>query len=225
MTQKLAVGLIFYKKVSAAWVMNWLSVDKSCVAETGAVNFGTVIVALNTLVQGALTQPGWDRLVIVEDDMIMPLDALNRISACHTPEQAIVGSVYFSHRPPHEVIAYIKHEDRHWPLSPQTVEEWCAKPGLYQVDAVGGGFFSVARHVLEQWDASVPMFAINDRLLTQDLWFCHEAKKQGHQIFLDTGIVCDHLTEVPIGMADNRKYADTNTVVDFVFKETEPVPT
>lgn len=216
--QKLAVGLIFYKKVSAAWVMNWLSVDKTPVAETGAVNFGTVIVALNTLITGALTQPGWDRFVIVEDDMIMPLDALNRIAGHHAPEQDIVGSVYFSHRAPHEVNAYIMHEGRHAALAPKTVQDWCAKPGIYQVDAVGGGFVSIARHVLEQWDTTVPMFNIDDQILTQDLWFCREAKKQGFKVWLDTSIVCQHLTEVSIGPADNLRYADNDSVVDFAYK-------
>ena len=107
------------------------------------------------------------------------------------------------------MFAYVQKDGNHLSLSSETVQQWCDEPALYQVDAVGFGCTSVARHVLEDWDPCVRMFHIDDQLYgSQDMWFCDHARAQGHGVFLDTMVVCEHLTEVPIGAAHNRACAN-----------------
>lgn len=192
--------------------------DQRHVTRFIGVDYTEITIANKMLVDEALEFDNWDRLVILEEDMIAPLDALSRIALHHAPEQAIVGSVYFQHPPPHYPVALVEYEGLYRPLSTGTVQDWCSRPGLYQVDAVGFGLTSIARHVLENWPQDVPMFATDAHYRSHDLHFCNQAKKQGHHIFLDTGIVCDHLSFMPIGMADNLRYADgEGAVVDFDF--------
>ena len=40
------------------------------------------------------------------------------------------------------------------------------------------------------------------------LWFCHKARQQNFKVYVDTGIVCEHLSEVPVGLSYNQDYAD-----------------
>ena len=53
------------------------------------------------------------------------------------------------------------NEPNTWGDAPDTgPEAWGDTPALYEGGAVGFGFTSIARHVLEDWDRSVPMFQL-----------------------------------------------------------------
>jgi hypothetical protein len=218
----LAVGFPLYKQVSATFFAKWMNMDTTHVTTTITINGAYVIDSVVAMVERALILDNWDRLVIFEHDMIPPSDALTRI-ARYTPEQAVVGSMYFGHPIPHTAIVYIEQSDGAYdPISPDTVRDWCANPQLYRCDAVGFGFTSIARRVLEDWPLGEPMFATSKTLGSHDLWFCKRAREQGHHVYVDTGIVCDHLTEVPIGYADNQQMAhmiDVATIQPFDYTE------
>jgi hypothetical protein len=200
---KLLVAFPLYKSVSTAFFAGWLDVDKRHVQGTVHVNGAYITKAFTSLVYKALTLRPWDRLVFIEQDMILPAHALVRM-AHYLPEQAVVGSVYCRHEPPHEPLAFWEQNSRFVPLTARQVSERSDPPALHPVDAVGTGSTSIARHVLEHWHPDVEMFA-NDRL-GHDFWFCQQARAQGHGVFLDTGIQCQHLSEVPVTFKDAKRY-------------------
>jgi hypothetical protein len=146
----------------------------------------------------------WDRLVILEHDVLIPTDAFERI-ARYEPHHDVVGAMVFEHAPPHPVMAFVDYPDGHYePITPSTVKTWCDVPQLYQCDATSFSLISIARHVLEEWDHSVPMFGLNREVGSHDLWFARKARAQGFTCFVDSGIVCEHLTSVPIGYTHNQ---------------------
>ena len=107
--------------------------------------------------------------------------------------------------PHHPVVYQQVTETGFKPLHYTQVEPMVEKSGLYPVDAVGFGFTSIHRRVLEKWDQNTPMFG-GELELGHDLWFCREARKQGFAVHVDTAVQCGHLTEVPITLNTARAY-------------------
>jgi len=197
----LCVVMPVYRGVSTTWLKNWFTMDQTPVMCPPLLSDGTMITeAMDQLVKDALALSSWDRLVVMEDDMLPPKDAFLR-AASHAPDQEIVGSLYFTRRPPHYCTVY-EHADltECRTLHPNTVKYWADNPGIYQCAATGFGFTSIARHVLENWDhPSIAMFD-SDRVHfgSHDIHFCYYARQQGFKVFADSGITCGHLTEIPI---------------------------
>jgi hypothetical protein len=163
---------------------------------------------MTVMVEQVLQYDTWDRLVVMEHDMLPDPDVFLRIAKLHNED--IVGAMYFGHRPPHEAHALIEKPgspDEYESISPQTVAAYCKEPGLYEVATVAMGLTSIARNVLENWDTSLPMFEDDGSIpqaKSHDLWFCHQARRQGYRVFVDSGIVCEHLTEISIGYEHNQ---------------------
>jgi len=210
--QKVLVGFPLYHQVPANWFTRWESLDRTHLAGTVVINGAYIITAMNMMADLALKHEGdWDRLLVYEHDMMPPTNAITRV-AHHGDEHDIVGCMYFSHTPPHFAFAYIEYEDGVTdPLSASTVQAWCDKPGLYPVSSVGFGLTSISRRVLENWDSSIPMFAQDKRWGSHDLWFCKKARDQGFKVFVDSGLVCGHLSQMSVGLTHNQAHAHTAT--------------
>jgi hypothetical protein len=209
---KSLVGFPLYHQVPATWFAQWEKMDRQHVAGTLVINGAYITTAMDVMVRMALEMDEpWDRLLVYEHDMIPPPEAITRI-ANYDPDYDIVGSMYFSHTPPHFPFVYIVNEENGDtdPIAPVTVKDWCDDPMLYEVGAVGFGFTSIARHVLERWNPDSPMFKIDmdAGFGSHDLWFCHQARKQGFRVYVDSGIVCEHLSEFSVGLSYNQDWAD-----------------
>lgn len=195
----LCVVLPIYRGVSTAWFDNWLAMDQTPVAAIQVSGETMVTQAMDDLVKSALSLGKWDRLVVMEDDMLPPPDAFLR-AARYTPAQEIVGSMYFTRRPPHYCTVYEQVDLTECrTLHPDTIRNFVENPGIYECAATGFGFTSIARHVLEQWDQDIAKFD-SDRVHfgSHDLHFCYYARKQGFKVFVDSGVNCGHLTTIPI---------------------------
>lgn len=152
--------------------------------------------SMNKMMQGALERDDWDRMVVLEADMMPKADAFNRIAA-YPDELDVVGSIYFQHTPPFNAVAYSQVDDTHFRnIDRDQVDTMMDKPGLYPVDAVGFGFTSIHRRVLEKWDDTL-MFG-GETELGHDLYFCREAKRQGFSVHVDSYLDCGHLTEMSL---------------------------
>jgi hypothetical protein len=221
---KLMVAFPLYHQVPAKWFSHWLNMDRADVMGTSTVDGVYITSAMDMLVSSALEHDGWDRLVIYEADMLPPLDALCR-AARYAPECDVVGSMYFRHEPPHNAVVYV--EDRpsrsYDPITAATVKAWCDDPGVYRCDAVGFGFTTIGRRLLENWDPDVPMFSLDNTFGSHDLWFCHHARWQGFGVFVDSGVCCGHLTLAPVTLIDNQRCADSidyELIIPFSYENT-----
>lgn len=193
----LVLGLPLYKNLSASFFTRFVALDKSMVIGTATVDGVYVPVAMSLLVEKAMSLDGWTRLVILEHDMLPPEDALKRIDTQYPDEADIVGGLYFTHHQPHVPVAHVFQDGHYKPLGRETIKTMTDSPGLYKVDAIGFGVTSIHRRVLEKWDDS-QMFLTEPTLGSHDLHFCKEATRQGFGIYLDSGMVCGHLTETAV---------------------------
>jgi hypothetical protein len=207
--------------VPAGWFSHWLNMDHTAVTGTTVVIGSYITVSMDQIVAKALEHDNWDRLVVYEHDMFPPLYALNRM-AYYSPEHNIVGSMYFEHKPPHSAFVYVEQPGMHYDqITSETVKKWCENPALYECGGVGFGFTSIARHVLEDWDKDVPMFNLDKYFGSHDLWFCHYARQQGYRVYVDSAIVCEHLSQIQIGLSDNQagQLPDDVEIREFVYEE------
>jgi hypothetical protein len=225
MPEKLIVGFPLYRQIPSEVFSNWLAIDHSPMVATVTIETPYICSSMDTIVSEALaSESEWDRLVIFEQDMVPPKDGLLRM-AHYPPGADIVGSMYFQHTAPcncHVFIEDLTHEGSYSPITPQTVKEWTDDPCLHRCGAVGFGFTGISRHVLKAWDHDkYPMFATGiDGLGSHDLYFCDRARKQGHSIYVDSGLVCGHLSNISVGLEDNQRYAhmiDGEEILDFEY--------
>ena len=159
----------------------------------------------------------WERLVVIEADMILPKDGLLK-HALHTDD--IVGSVYVQHAPPFHINAQWRAGDgsRRW--GHPTPESWrpmLEHEALYKCDVVGLGCTSIARRVIDEWPEDVLMFwndyAKDDKgdpttlgEVSHDVWFCTHARDLGFQVWIDTSIRCAQRTEGEVTIANYIRY-------------------
>jgi hypothetical protein len=213
MSNGLFVAFPLFYNVTATWFSRWLEMDTTPMVDARPSRGVAIDDAMTYLIKEALKNQDWDRLVVYEHDVLPPRKSLVRV-ANYSSDFEIVGSVVCEHKWPHDPYIYLPDshdEDKEFRYFPQDgLTEIFDEPALYEVGAVGFGFTSIARHVLQDWPADVPMFK-NSRE-SHDLWFCRQARKLGHHVFVDTGIHCDHLTETAIS-TEHYKEADMEPVL------------
>lgn len=203
---RLLLGLPLYTHVSTRWFINFISMDRTPVVDTIAIRKLYLAAAMENMIQWSLeSDVEWDRLVVMEADMLPPLNALTRI-ANYPDGLDVVGSMYFQHPAPHHPVVYKQVDADHFShLHHSQVDPMMQSPGLYPVDAVGFGFTSVHRRVLEKWNPDIPMFGGEQYRIGHDMYFCANARAQGFAVHVDTAIQCGHLTETPVTYEDNRQ--------------------
>lgn len=208
---KQVVAFPMYKQVPVPWFFNWLKMQKTHVIGTVATDGMYLPQAMETLVARAFEiAPDFDQLVVLEHDMMVPLDGLDRM-AQYGDEHDIVGTVYTTHEYPHHYMAWMQIDPpRFSPLTRSIMKAWVDEPGLYEIDGVAMGFTAISRKVFCEWNPNVPMWVPTPPMVGHDLHFCNEAKKAQHgpnrdqsfKVWLDSGIGSGHLTLVPIGHGD-----------------------
>ncbi len=204
--QKLVVAFPLYRQVPVAWLFQWLGMEKDHIVGTVGTEAIYLPMAMRQLVDMAYQScPNFDRVVFYEHDMIPPQNAFNRI-AQYGEEHDVVGTMYFKHQWPYHIMAWMQVQPPLYsPLTAEVCKEMYETPALYEVDGVAMGFTSVSRRVFDQWDRSISMWDPTPPLIGHDLHFCNEAKKQGFKVFLDSGIGCGHLTQIPIGYGHSQE--------------------
>lgn len=204
MTDRLLVAIPLYLTVPAIWFCRFEEMDRTPVAGLVATRKLYLASAMTNMVAGSLERDDWNRLVVYEADMLPPTDAFARI-AQYPDTLDIVGSMYFQHAPPNHPVVYSQVDDTHYMnLHRSQIDHMMDKPGLYPVDAVGMGFTSIHRRVLETWNPDTPMFG-GEAELGHDLYFCREAHRQGFSVHIDSAIECCHLTEIALNYENTKQ--------------------
>jgi hypothetical protein len=214
-TDKLIMALPLSYNITIPWFYSWVNMRKQPCTGIVAVQHVQLPTGLEMMRDMAFKNyDDWDRLVIMEHDMIPPVDGFERIASYGGMDEDpdIVGSVYFRHEPPHHGYVYmpIEGETQRGVLSSKDVRYMVEHPGLYEVGAVGFGFTSIHRRVFEKWDTGIPMFKFSEPWGSEDMWFCAKALEQGFKVHVDSALVCGHLTLQPVTYEDNQRFADSD---------------
>lgn len=138
----------------------------------------------------AALEKGFTWLFFLDDDVIVPPDALQRLIG---RGKDIVSGLYYRRLEPIMPVAMYKKPDK----TNEFVTDF--RPGeILEVDMVGAGALLIHRRVLErmekpwfQWTIGREDIPPHDRC-SEDFYFCAKAKKAGFEIWLDSSVQCQH---------------------------------
>lgn len=148
-----------------------------------------------------------DYLLMWDDDMLLPMDMFDRLYA-HNVD--IVAALAFTRLAPHKPVIYnltegydavekksyyINHVVTNYP-----------KNTLVECDAVGFGAVLIKTKVLKSM--TKPWF-MSTTGSGEDIYFCHQARKQGFRVFVDTSVKLGHLTS-PMIVTEETYESDEN---------------
>jgi len=153
---------------------------------------GTVIDrARNQLVQSALRDE-CDYIMFVDADMLLPQNAIDNLIDMNLD---MVSGLYFSKGKPYLPVARIKKnedDEKHHYLEDFEFNQ------VIKVAGAGMGCCLIKADVFKNLE--YPYFKFEWRTdkdgktyqIAEDLYFCENAKKVGYDLYLNTGIVCEH---------------------------------
>jgi len=143
-----------------------------------------------------------DYLYMIDDDMICPVDMFERLYA-HNVD--MVAPLAFTRNFPHHPVIYDVIEDwdpisnSHYAIN-HFVDNY-PKDTMVECDAVGFGAVLIKRKVLQ----GVPPPRFMSTCGTgEDVYFCHQARKAGFQVFMDTSLKLGHLSH-PIEVTEEYR--------------------
>lgn len=145
-----------------------------------------------------------DYLFMVDDDMLCPFDLVYKLIE---DDKDIVAPLAFTRNPNHAPVCCITREG----FDPAAKKPYIFKEPimsyprdtLFQCDATGFGAVLIKRKVLETMPR--PWF-MNTSPTGEDILFCHEAKRHGFEVWVDSRKKLGHLGDSIIITED---YADT----------------
>lgn len=144
----------------------------------------------NEVVENAIVE-GCEKLIMIDSDMVLPLDAIEKmISKCDGKERHMVSGLFFRRYEPYDVLAFYCEKEKDVMTVKHMTEKDMKSEKLIQVDFVGTGCFCVHTNIFSSLNA--PHF-YSDKSIGEDVYFCNNMNKYGFNIFVDTSIKVGHI--------------------------------
>jgi hypothetical protein len=168
----------------------------------GGIKLGRIDLAREAITQTYMDQAhklGATHLLMIDQDLLFPQDLVAQLVS---HDLSLVSALYL-----------FRDGDRPLPLMYEFAEDgihvvadW--RPGqLIPCDATGAGAVLIANEVLEK--CGPPWWVVTDDPETgEDIAFFRRAKAAGYRLYVDTGCVCAHYTERPLGLMDYWKWRE-----------------
>jgi GT2 family glycosyltransferase len=139
-------------------------------------------------------------LIMMDTDQIYDGDTIPRLLKHNLP---IVGCLVFRRYPPFDPLIFVGDRKQY-----SNVTKWT--PGeLIKVAATGTGCLMFNMDVFKTMPAPWFKTTHNEKGEVEegeDFYFCAEARKAGFDIYVDTGIVCGHLSQMVINEGTWKLY-------------------
>ncbi len=159
------------------------------VVRAGVVAYGNICEKYNFAREVALRE-GYDALLTVEADMVIPPDTLTRLLAV---DADVAYGLYCSRHNKYRWLAFTEITERHGLSLDEEPERARAAWGkVIETRGVGLGCTLIRRHVLEairfRWEGG---------FLANDWYFSLDCIERGFVQKHDLGVVCGHITKRP----------------------------
>lgn len=154
-------------------------------------------MAREKLVQEALNA-GMDYIVMYDDDMLLPIDMVERMIADieANPQIDVLAPLAHMRNPPHYAVIYTTtegYDDKaHQPYFVNNFVRNYPKNTLIECDAVGFGAVMIKMDIVKKMK---PPYFFSTTGSGEDIYFCIKSKQDaGARIFMDTRIKLGHLS-------------------------------
>lgn len=167
--------------------------------------------SFNGIARTFLANPAYQWLLLVNDDNILPSDALYRLL---DHDVDVVSGLYFGRHMPFEPILF---DDWTWEHNPSNsmiepaLQRWwhrhlmvTGEQGLVRAAAVGDGCLLIRRRVIEGltdpwWEYGETFTDVCDH----DVVFCRKVTEAGFGLYCDLDLLIGHMT--PVTVMPNRR--------------------
>jgi len=134
----------------------------------------------------------FDYLFSVDSDIVLPNDTLVKMLS-HDVD--VISGVYIQRKENIE-IPEIYRKNQHGGMSNVNIAQLLKNPTLQEIDGCGFGCVLVKTDVIKK--IGYPQFVYTSALdhahtISEDVYFCHQAKEVGAKIYVDASIVCNHV--------------------------------
>ncbi len=173
-----------------------LEIPSSVSSVDRAVVTGNYVPAQRELIVRRAIERGADRLLMCDDDMILPADALAKLSTVldTVPDCALAGALYYSRDGFRPMVV------EHWdPQNTTSANIPAFNDAPVDVDGVGFGCVLLRLDALQS--VSQPYFpaqvyvesdALRVRVCNEDYLFCARLREHGMRVILHAGVRCGH---------------------------------
>lgn len=212
---RVAIGVPYTETMYSQVCDNWLHINPQPV-EWFPGHGSYLPEAHNRVVRSALEKKNWDRLLILENDMLVPSRLVSRVRQHRAP---VVSGVYFSRRRPHKLMAFgaIDEDGTAHDLDHLAFGKAIDKGGEVPIAGAGTGILSIHRSVFEAmpfpWFEPSPAEIAKGTTGGHDIWFAHKVAELGLTFALDAhdDMLCYHIGLVPVGVVHYQ--AELQTLV------------
>jgi hypothetical protein len=186
---------------------------------------GNFVPAQRDVILDRALELGADVVVMCDDDMILPSDALRLLCAAldADPQAGIAGALYYSRDGLRPMVVdgwnandatkgWIPAFDERTPVAVDGVGFGCIAVAASAVRALARPFF--ASHVFVERGAG------RVRVCDEDYLFCARIRAQGHRVLLHPGVRCGHYDRARDAVAPARWEAPQDTAVKRVLVQT-----
>lgn len=194
---KLLIGILPRPLAYAQFWMSVLNMDRPPGSAFMMASGSRVDRQRNSVVREML-DGGYDYLLFLDDDHIVPKDALFRLLA---HQKDFVTGLYVTRAAKPRTTQMMAVEDKFRSLR---VEDM-AKP-LIEIDASGMGCALISRKLLQTVEPpwfQVSMDADGD-VTGEDVSFCRKAQRDGFKLYCDTTLSVPHITPIGIGLNEGQ---------------------
>ena len=147
----------------------------------------------NQLVKDFLSKPEYDYLLMLDGDIIPPLNVLDLALY----DKDIAGGLCFGFLPGSLLVPFIMKENENGRYNVMELE---GTEGMVKCDAIGSGCMMIKREVLEKVKYPFRNEYDEDGIKTKglDFNFCTRAKEKGFETWCNVNMPCSHWTEMDL---------------------------
>ena len=146
---------------------------------------------------GVAIAGGFDRVLWIDSDMLLPPDLFRRLSEHLDQGREFVTGLYFTRKPPIRPVIYkdllLQQDDPRWPTPVAVAYEDYPRDSLFRAKACGFGAVMTSTDLLKRLvDAyGTPFSPIGG--WGEDLSFCIRAEAAGAELWCDSSIKLGHI--------------------------------
>jgi FkbM family methyltransferase len=170
--------------------------------------WGYSVSQVRNLIADWIINGPYDYLFSVDSDIAFPPDTLTRLL---NHDKDMVSGLYIQRIPGTHTVEVMRYNG-HGGVSHVPYED-IGGQGLVPIDSCGFGCVLIKKHVFQSMP--YPHFVYHEALnhantISEDVYFCKNAREKGFQIWADTDILCDHIGSWTFRI-DQSRIADKKT--------------
>lgn len=212
---KILIAVPCMDMMHTGFVRSFLNIKKplDAVVSSAFLQATLIYESRNVIAQNAINE-GFDRVLWLDSDMIIPPDALMKLSQHLDNGYDMVSGLYFGRKYPCNPIILDKADWECLPDGNVTVDSTSyvdyPKDNFFEIAGCGFGCVmttvDLLREMVDKYGAPfTPLMGMGE-----DVAFCWRVRKAGHTIYCDSRIKCGHIGQV---VFDEQIYTNANDAI------------